>query len=95
MILQTDIDINRAWEISPYNGLAYGAIVVLLVAVAWYFKNLAENKEAYIRELVVKTHDLADNVAEKLSDLKQSKEINHSNVISMLNEIRNLLNNIK
>jgi hypothetical protein len=95
MILQGDIDINRAWEISPYNGLAYGAIVILLVAVAWYFKNLAENKEAYIRELVVKTHDLADNVGEKLYDLKQSKEINHAKIIGMLDEIRHLLNNIK
>jgi hypothetical protein len=95
MILQTDIDINRAWEISPYNGLAYGAIVVVLIVVAWYFKNLAENKEIYIRELVNKTHELADNVGDKLSDLKQSKEINHTKIVDMLGEIRNLLNNIK
>jgi hypothetical protein len=95
MILQTDIDINRAWEISPYNGLAYGAIVVVLIAIAWYFKNLAENKEIYIRELVNKTHELADNVGDKLSDLKQSKEINHTKIVDMLGEIRNLLNNIK
>jgi|CXWK01.1.fsa_nt_gi hypothetical protein len=95
MILQTDIDINRAWEISPYNGLAYGAIVVVLIVIAWYFKNLAENKEIYIRELVNKTHELADNVGDKLSDLKQSKEINHTKIVDMLGEIRNLLNNIK
>jgi len=95
MILQADIDINRAWEISPYNGLAYGAIVVVLIVIAWYFKNLAENKEIYIRELVNKTHELADNVGDKLSDLKQSKEINHTKIVDMLGEIRNLLNNIK
>ena len=95
MILQTDIDINRAWEISPYNGLAYGAIVVVLIVIAWYFKNLAENKEIYIRELINKTHELADNVGDKLSDLKQSKEINHTKIVDMLGEIRNLLNNIK
>lgn len=95
MILQTDLDINKAWEISPYNGLAYGAIVVVLIVIAWYFKNLAENKEIYIRELVNKTHELADNVGDKLSDLKQSKEINHTKIVDMLGEIRNLLNNIK
>ncbi len=91
----TIIDVGKAWEISPYNGLAYGGIVVLLGLVAWYFKTQAEEKEIYIRSLISKTHDVTDIITEKLTDIKHSKEMNSAQIMGILKGIQSQLLNIK
>ena len=50
MILQGDISLDRAWEISPYNGAAYGGIVVLFIIVIYYLIKQLEKKEEYIQK---------------------------------------------
>ena len=94
MILQTDIDINRAWEISPYNGLAYGALIVVLCLVIWYFKNELDKANEYNKALVDRVHDMAEETANKITEMKQSGELINGKVLNYLEQIKDTLNKL-
>ncbi len=83
-----NIDLNRAWEISPYNGMAYGALIIVLIMVMagiiYLLKKEMEensllNKEN--KELNSKVHMYADIMLGKITELQSSynqiKENNH------------------
>lgn len=70
------IDLNRAWDINPYNGLGYGAVVLILGYIAYYFKNQVEReraevqkKQEYIDTIIGKIHELGDTMTDKMEDL--------------------------
>ena len=77
------IDLNRAWDINPYNGLGYGAVVLILGYIAYYFKNQVEKeraevqkeraevqkKQEYIDIIIGKIHELGDTMTDKMQDI--------------------------
>jgi len=95
----TDIDINKAWEISPYNGLAYGALILVLcvicMVIGWTFNKYVEKtdlliseKDKVIRESYEKTHQIADVLSEKLSELKGENKTSKEKIIYILEDIK-------
>lgn len=96
-----DIDINRAWEISPYNGAAFGALVVVLGCVIWYFlkqiekkDEIIKEKDQYIKDTQNKTHEIADVMTEKLTELKHSNENTKEKMLHFFEIIKEKLNSI-
>lgn len=85
--LQSEIDINRAWEITPYNGLGYGAVVVILILVAYYFKNQNEKANDYIQAQNERLHSIAEETINKVGEIKQDREIKHEKVMNILENI--------
>lgn len=78
----TDIDINRAWEINPYDGTAYGALIVFLAiaigGLCWYFlKELAAKNE------IIAQKDL--DIKEKDKQLKEVHDKTHE-IIDVMND---------
>jgi len=101
----SDLDINKAWEISPYNGLAFGAlIVVLMVAIGaltyFFLKELSKKddiikeKDLHIKEMHLKTHEAIDVMSEKLVELKYSHDGTKDKIVMMLEHLKDLLNKI-
>lgn len=96
MILQMDsVNIDKVWEISPYNGTAFGGIVVLLLGAVYYFIKVLSAKDAIIKEkeaqnmeLVNKLHSISDVIGEKLTDIKQSHDVHSDKILYVLNEIK-------
>jgi hypothetical protein len=102
----TDLDINRAWEISPYNGFAFGALVVVLMVVIWslsYFflkelskkDDIIKEKDIHIKDIHDKTHEAIDVMSEKLVDLKYSKDAQNEKIVMMLEHLKEKFNSIK
>ncbi len=102
MLLQiSDIDINRAWEISPYNASAFGALVVAMGIAIWYFYKQMDKKDQIIKEkdelikiLHDKTHEAVDVMSEKLTEIKHSNDNNKEKIIMFLEIIKEKLNKI-
>lgn len=101
----TDIDINRAWEISPYNGTAFGALIVFLLvaigAISWYFlkqiekkDEIIKEKDQYIKDTHDKTHEIADVMTEKLTELRHSNENTKEKMLHFFEIIKEKLNSI-
>jgi hypothetical protein len=97
----TDLEINKAWEISPYNGAAFGALIVVLGGVIWYFHNQLNKKDEIIKEkdelikiLHDKTHEAVDVMSEKLTEIKHSNDNNKEKIIMFLEIIKEKLNKI-
>jgi hypothetical protein len=102
----TDIDINKAWEISPYNGYAFGALIMVLMAsiyaLSYFFlKELAKKdeiikeKDTHIKEIHDKTHEAIDVMSEKLVEMKYSKDAQNDKIVMMLEHLKDKFNNIK
>lgn len=90
-----EVDINRAWEINPYDASAYGAIVVILImAVIYLAKKLAE-KEKEIRDLYLKLHEITDVLGDKLNEIKSITEITSERNLSVKDKIMYILEDIK
>lgn len=100
-----EVDINKAWEISPYNGTAFGALIVFLTIAIWgltyYFMKqldkkdvIIKEKEDYIKEIHVKTHEAIDVMTEKLTELKYSNDATKEKFISFFEIIKDKLNKI-
>ena len=47
---------DKAWDISPYGGAAYGALVIALGFIAWKRDQAATKVEAQAREDLKTTH---------------------------------------
>ncbi len=101
----SDLDINRAWEISPYNGLAFGALIVVLLVVIgaltyFFLKELSKKddiikeKDLQIKEMHFKTHEAVDVMNEKLVELKFSNDSTKDKIVMMLENLKDLLNKI-
>ena len=90
-----EVDINRAWEINPYDASAYGAIVVILLgAVMYLVKKLAE-KEKEIKELYVKLHEITDVLGDKLNEIKSITEMTSERNMNVKDKIMYILEDIK
>ncbi len=71
MILQIEsIDLNKAWDINPNDGSAYGALIVLLVAVILGLIYLLKQERESNKELDNKLHEAFDTVTDKLTEVK-------------------------
>lgn len=71
MILQIDsISVGKLMEVSPFNTLAYGVLVVILftAVVVLYKKAIAQ--EDYLKTLVDKIHSLQEETGQKLTEIK-------------------------
>lgn len=101
----SDIDINRAWEISPYNGGAFGALIVVLMiaigALSYFFlkelskkDDIIKEKDLQIKEMHLKTHEAVDVMNEKLVELKFSNDSTKDKIVMMLENLKELLNKI-
>lgn len=90
-----EIDINRAWEINPYDASAYGAIIVLLIVAVGYFAKKLTEKEKEIKILYEKLHDIADVLGDKLSEIKGLTEITSERNLSVKDKIMYLLEDIR
>jgi hypothetical protein len=94
IILQGEIDVNRAWEISPYNGLAYGALIVLLCVVIIYLKKEYDKAQIYIKEQSERIHTILTETVDKVSEFRQDKELKHEKVMNVLENIMTQLKRI-
>lgn len=106
MILQigaTDIDINRAWDIDPYNGLAYGGLIVLLICTTVFlgfaFWKYIEKTDAIIRDKDLQIRELADNgnkaldvLISKITEIKESHINSKEVILLVLNDIKDKVN---
>lgn len=92
------LDINRAWEISPYNGAAFGALVVVLGVIAYYFMKQAEKKQEYINTIIGKVHELSDAMADKLEDISANSHNHHNQnerIMSQNDKVIYILEDVK
>lgn len=86
MFLLQDQIIEKAMEVSPYNGLAYGFIIVLLLlAVGYLVIELRNERKAY-RELSTKMVDLFAKIEIRLTD--------QEDIVSAQQEIKMLIQQI-
>jgi hypothetical protein len=90
-----DVDINRAWEINPYDASAYGAIIVLLLLTLGYFVKKLSEKEKEITELYFKIHQITDVMTDKLNEIKTFSEISTEKSINVKDKILYILEDIK
>ena len=92
MILQIEgIDLNRAWDVNPNDGSAYGALVVILIAVILGLIYLLKQERDSNKELDSKLHEAFDTVTEKLTEVKQS----HFEVKGLQDKILYILEDLK
>ena len=89
------VNVDKLWEISPYNGTAFGAVVVLLLLAVYYFIRALSAKDVIIKEkegqnleLINKLHSISDVIGEKLTDIKQSHDVHSDKILYILNEIK-------
>ena len=94
MILQGDISLDRAWEISPYNGAAYGGIVVLFIIIIYYLIKQLEKKEEYIQKQNDKLHEVIDDLGVKLVELKSTKTESSEKILFVLDLIKQRLQDL-
>lgn len=87
MILQTDLDLNRAWEISPYNGLAFGALIIVLGIVIYRLYILYTEAIQYNHQQSERIHSIAEETLNKVGEIKQDREIKHEKVMHFLENI--------
>ena len=90
-----ELDINRAWEVNPYDASAYGTIVVLLIAVIIYLSKKLTEKETQINTLYDKIHSITDVMTEKLSEIKTLTEVSTEKNIGLKEKIIYILDDIK
>lgn len=90
-----DIDINRAWEVNPYDASAYGAIVVLLLVSIIYLAKQLTNKEKETKVLYEKLHNITDILGDKLNEIKQLTDMNNEKNIGFKEKIMYILEDIK
>lgn len=101
----SDIDINRAWDINPYNGGAFGALIVVLMivigALTYYFlrelskkDDIIKEKDLHIKEINDRAHESIDVISGKLTELKFSNDNTKDKIVTMLENLKELLNKI-
>lgn len=87
-------DVNKMWEISPYDASAYGALIVVLVSGVIYLSRQLSKKDDKIAELTDKMHSALDIVSEKLVEVKTSNsdlKTIQEKVIYILEDVKNKL----
>ena len=89
LILEITETVNKAWEISPYNGYAFGALVIVLGFFAWQFYRDNKDKDEKLHELSEKSLRVIAIVEEKLPD---PLEMRH--VVEKLEELKDLIKEI-
>lgn len=71
ILLQIEgIDLNKAWDVNPNDGSAYGALIVLLVGVILGLIYLLKQERDSNKELDSKLHEAFDTVTDKLMEVK-------------------------
>ena len=95
MILQVEgIDLNRAWDVNPNDGSAYGALVMLLIFAIIGLVFLLKQERNRNNELNDKLHDAFDTVTDKLSEVKTGHfEVkgNQEKILYILEDLKNKL----
>lgn len=91
----TEINPTDFLQLSPYNAGAFGALVVLLIYVALYFKKLAEEKENHIKQIITKTHEIQETVNVKLSEISLHAQNKDERIIDLLKDIKIKLDSIQ
>lgn len=90
-----DIDVNRAWEVNPYDASAYGALLIILIGIIIYLVKKLSEKEKEIKQLYEKIHTITDVMTDKLSEIKTFTEISTEKNISIKERILYILEDIK
>ena len=57
-------------EVSPFNTLAYGMLVVILFTAVVVLYKKAVSQEEYLKTLVDKIHGLQEETGQKLTEIK-------------------------
>lgn len=97
MILQIEsigIPVEDVLNLSPYNGAAFGVVVLLLLTAVYYFKNLSEKKQEYIDRIIDKTHELQKETSDKLNDISHFNSSSTETIKVFLQEIDRKLNEL-
>ncbi len=67
-----EIDMNKAWDINPHDGSAYGALIVLLISCLLGCVYLIKQERDRNRELSEKLHNTLDLFTNKISEVRES-----------------------
>lgn len=101
MYLQTDLDLNKAWEITPYSPYAYGGIIILLCLVIYFLKreyddvkDFVKEQQKYIMDQNIRIHSMAEEAISKFGEVKQDREIKHEKVITTLEYIVEIIKDL-
>ena len=71
MILQIDsIPVGKLMEVSPFNTLAYGVLVVILFTAVVVLYKKAVSQEEYLKTLVDNIHGLQEETGQKFTDIE-------------------------
>ena len=95
MILQVEnIDLNRVMDITPYNTLSYGALLLLLIIIVYVLYKKIQELEKYNQGLVERIHTLADNIKEKLDQIKEHDQTKQQNIVEILRDVMRKLDTL-
>lgn len=86
--------VNEIMKISPYNAMAFGALVLLLIYITLYLRKKLEAAEEYNKVLVEKNHKSIDVITEKLNSIKAHGDSKDTAIITALEDIKRKLDSL-
>lgn len=86
--------VNEIMKISPYNAMAFGALVLLLIYITLYLRKKLEAAEEYNKVLVEKNHQSIDVITEKLNSIKSHGDSKDAAIITALEDIKRKLDSL-
>lgn len=78
-------------KISPYNAMAYGAFVLLLIYIALYLKGELKLANEENKRLTEQNHKAFGIVSDKLNSIKYHNESRDGSIIIALEDIKRRL----
>lgn len=101
MSIQTNLDFNKAWEITPYSPYAYGGIIVILCLVIYFLKKeyddvkeLVKEQQKYIMDQNIRIHTITEEAISKFGEVKDDRNIKHEKVMTVLEHIVQILTDL-
>jgi hypothetical protein len=88
------IEAKDILDITPYNPIVYGFIILLLLSAIYYLHIQNEKKQVYLEKQNDRLHDALEAVTNKLQDIKnhaEKKDITDNHIVSFLEDIKRKL----
>lgn len=94
-LLQTDEILNKALEVSPSNGIAYGVLVALLIIGLVFLWKEVSRERSYSREIAERVIKLSEKVGSGLDGDKLWKEDVRQKITDLSTEVKLLEQSVR